>query len=221
MIEIITTLLFGLINGLKHSLEPDHITAVSTIASKTKSFKKSTFVGILWGCGHTISLFIVGIILLSLKITIPKIISLSFELIIGVMLIVLGVNTFYNLKKANINLHYHDEKKKYHLHSNSEWYPHVQMYKPLIIGLLHGLAGSAALSLIVLSTVNSLLLGMTYILIFGIGSIIGMLTISGVLGLPFVLISKTKRFLKILKISISSISIIIGVTIIYEISILI
>lgn len=217
---------FGFLLGVKHAFEADHIAAVSTIVSKHKSIKKSSLTGILWGFGHTISLLAVGLIVLLLKIKIPEKIALSFEFIVAVMLVILGFNVLITINKNKIHLHKHEHGKEQHIHFHSHkltkqhQHEHFSLNKSLFIGLVHGLAGSAALSLLVLAAINSILLGLFYILIFGIGTIIGMAFITSMISLPFALISgkleKTQTFLMI---SAGFTSTILGFILMYDIGI--
>ena len=219
-----TLLGFGFLLGIRHAFDADHIAAVSTIASKQKSVKKSSLIGMFWGFGHTISLLLAGFIILLLKITIPEKLALSFEFIVGIMLVFLGVDVLIKIHRNKIHYHRHRHGKEEHLHFHSHkstkhhQHEHLTYYKSIFIGLLHGLAGSAALTLLVLTTINSIWAGLFYILIFGIGSIVGMMLISSIISLPFTLIpNKLERTSNMLSISTGLISAIIGLTIVYKI----
>lgn len=221
-----TLLGFGFLLGVKHAFDADHVAAVSTIISKHKSIKKSSLLGMFWGFGHTISLLCVGLIILLLKITIPEKIALSFEFIVGIVLVILGLNVLLTINKNKIHFHRHKHGKEEHIHFHSHKltkhhdHKHKLFHQSLFIGLIHGLAGSAVLTLLVLTTIKSVWLGLIYILIFGIGSIIGMILISSVVSLPFTLIpNNLQRTQKFLKISAGLISMIIGLTIMYNIGI--
>jgi ABC-type nickel/cobalt efflux system permease component RcnA len=197
----------GLIFGLKHATEVDHIVAVSTIVSQHKSVFRSAVVGALWGLGHTASLFVVGVIVLTLRIAIPQTVSTWLELCVAVMIIGLG---FAALRRAlrtgsevHVHQHTHDGLSHAHVHFHEEQTKHqvesrnVHSHKvsgvglkPVLIGTMHGLAGSGALTLLILTQIQSTWIGLLYLLIFGLGSIVGMLLMSGLIGLPFALTSK-------------------------------
>lgn len=173
----------GFILGLKHAMEADHVAAVSTIVSEHKSIVKSSVVGALWGVGHTISLFLASIVVIFLKIEIPERTALSLEFIVAIMLITLGINALYQLiyhnkqvlQEENIsNLSKVEEATKGKAFS----------IKPVIVGMVHGMAGSAALMLLVVSTSKSVLFSLIYILVFGVGSMGGMLLMSALISLP-------------------------------------
>ena len=172
----------GFLLGLKHAFDADHIAAMAALNSKNSSLK-----GFFWGIGHTVSLLVIGFLVLSFKITIPEKLALSFELVVGIMLVILGVNALAAFKRFKLHFHKHRHGAKEHLHLHSHYISksHNHGHKPLLIGLIHGLAGSAALTLLVLSTINSIPIGIFYILVFGIGSIIGMVVISKIISLPF------------------------------------
>ena len=214
----------GFLLGVRHAFDVDHIAAVSTIVSRHSSIRKSSMLGIFWGFGHAISLLIVGLIVLLLKITIPEKVSLSLELIVGLMLIALGINTVSTIKSNKIHWHKHRHGEEEHLHFHSHKltekheHEHLSLHKSLLMGLIHGLAGSAALTLLVLTATSSFWIGLIYILIFGAGSIIGMAAISSIISLPFALIpNKLDRTQKMLRISTGLISIIMGSAVLYKI----
>lgn len=168
-ISFLSVLFLGLIMGVKHSLEPDHVIAVATIAGKGKKIWRSTLAGVFWGIGHTLTLFIVGIIMILIKGDIPNEWAMSLEFLVGIMLVYLGVKSLF----ANHYLTQHKEVS------------HSYM-KSTFIGFIHGLAGSAAMILLTVSTVDSIMECVIYILVFGVGTILGMMCFTTIIGLPFV-----------------------------------
>jgi len=218
----ISLLAFGLLLGARHAFEIDHIAAVSTIVSRQKSVKKSALSGMFWGFGHTIALFLAGLIVLSLKAGIPNKIALSLEIIVGVMLVLLGLDALrkINRNRMHVHKHRHGSMEHIHIHSHrlakSHKHGHLAFKKSLLVGLVHGLAGSAAITLLVLASIKSFWLGMIYILIFGTGSIIGMALLSSLISLPFALISLQKQQ-KMLSTAAGLLSLVIGLGMIYSI----
>jgi len=215
---------FGFLLGIKHAFDADHVVAISTMVSRHKSIKRSSLLGMFWGVGHTISLLVVGLVILLLKISIPEKVALSLEFIVGIMLVLLGINVFMTMNKNKIHFHKHRHGKEEHIHFHSHKlaknhaHEHTTLYKSLLIGAIHGLAGSAAITLLVLTTVKSFWIGMIYMLTFGIGSILGMMLISSIISLPFIIISiKFKRIRNIMNISAGLISTAIGLIILYDI----
>lgn len=198
----------GFLLGLKHATEADHLMAVTTIVSEHRSVWRSALVGGLWGVGHTASLLIAGVLVIFLRVTIPDRVAALLELAVALMIIFLGSRVLYLLlrkrKTIHVHSHTHDNATHSHLHFHekndahkieakrpSHNQPHLTKlgWRPLIVGMIHGLAGSAALTLLVLTEImrgGSAMLGLTYLLIFGIGSIGGMLLMSALISLPFV-----------------------------------
>jgi ABC-type nickel/cobalt efflux system permease component RcnA len=194
----------GLVYGLKHATEADHIIAVSTIVSEHRRLVRAALVGALWGLGHTVSLVIVGVIVLALKVAITETLAGWLEFAVAIMIIVLGLMALrraLRCRYSSVHTHRHEHSLLAHSHlhlhesevgqqANSSSHSHGVLrlgLKPAIVGAVHGLAGSAALTLLVLTQIASPLLGFFYLVTFGIGSILGMLFVSGLIGLPFVL----------------------------------
>jgi len=188
MFEALYVLGLGFILGLEHALDADHIAAVTTLVTKHRNLRKASLLGAFWGLGHTTTLFFAGILILTLKIAIPKIFALSLEFIVGIMIVVLGTSVLWDLfvRKRHTHKHKHGSIIHTHVHTHKHGTTHTHYHKPFIVGLIHGLAGSAALMLLVLSTVESIVLGLAYILIFGLGSVLGMAIVSSAISIPFV-----------------------------------
>ena len=185
-------LMIGFVLGLQHATEADHLAAVSTIVSEKKNLLTASIVGGLWGIGHTISLFAVGILVIFLKLQISETIEARLEACVGLMLVLLGVKALRKLFQANkvhVHTHEHDGHRHAHVHAHhedrSDTSHHRLSPRSVAIGMVHGLAGSAALMLLVVPTISSTAVALAYILIFGIGSIGGMMAMSFLIGLPF------------------------------------
>ncbi|MFD0825588.1 urease accessory protein UreH domain-containing protein [Neobacillus sp. M.A.Huq-85] len=181
-VTLFSVLALGFILGIRHALEPDHVIAVSTIASQSKKLWQASLAGVFWGIGHTATLFIIGIILIVMKNDIPEKWSLTLEFLVGIMLVYLGIAAMLSIRKNRKHSHHHDEV---HIFVKKPTY-----FKSLFIGFVHGLAGSAAMVLLTMSTVHSVWQGALYILVFGLGTVIGMLIFTTVIGIPFVLSMK-------------------------------
>ncbi|MEP6888793.1 MAG: urease accessory protein UreH [Nitrospirales bacterium] len=193
--EFLTILGFGFLLGARHALDADHLAAISTILSKRPCLRTSSFIGLCWGLGHTLMLLLVGVAVILLKVTIPESVAQTLEFGIGMMLVVLGSSLAWSLYQERWHLHTHEHDGESHLHLHShqadEHHRHYHWMhlsvRPLLIGMAHGLAGSAALMLMVLSTVQTMWQGMAYILVFGIGSVIGMVFLGCLISAPLVL----------------------------------
>ncbi len=189
----LATLGLGLLLGLKHAFDSDHLIAVSTIVTRERSAWRSLWIGLFWGIGHTFTLLMVGLIVLGLKKQIPPPVGLSLECLVGLVLIGLGLTTLYDCWRKWVHAHSHVHAGAPHLHfhmhedSPAHQHPHpVRLgFRPLLVGMVHGLAGSAALMLLVLATIPSPALGLMYIVIFGGGSIVSMGLVSLLMGLFF------------------------------------
>jgi ABC-type nickel/cobalt efflux system permease component RcnA len=204
--SILATLALGFVLGLKHATEADHIAAVSTIVSERRSIFQSASVGVLWGIGHTLSLLVAGLFVIAFGVAIPERAANVLELMVAVMIVFLGTRLLYVVLRArqsvHIHEHTHDGKSHVHLHFHDDHHAHdVSMthndmhnglsgWRPMLVGVVHGLAGSAALTLLVLSEVvrnGTTILGFAYLFVFGVGSIGGMLLMSSLIGLPIAL----------------------------------
>ncbi|MFN0157961.1 MAG: urease accessory protein UreH [Bacteroidota bacterium] len=210
-----TILSLGFFLGLKHALDADHLVAISTIVSERKGLFSSSVVGVLWGIGHTAALLIVGWIVLALNLHIPDKLALALEFLVALMIIGLGSKVLWNLYRGgtvHMHAHSHDghihvhphvhSVEQVHEHGREEAHSHntfskiwwgnavvrgiVNGKRSVFIGLMHGMAGSAAVMLVVLATIKSTALGMMYIAVFGAGSIAGMLIMSMLISVPFV-----------------------------------
>jgi ABC-type nickel/cobalt efflux system permease component RcnA len=201
----------GLIFGLKHATEIDHVMAVSAIVSEHRNVLRSAIVGGLWGAGHTASLVVVGVLVLVFRVAIPLPVANWLEFGVALMIIGLGVLAMTRVlrKRADVHLHRHSHDGHSHLHihfheqgpehqgaaashqaSHSTHSSHSHAisrlgFKPFLVGAMHGLAGSAALTLLVLTQIQSVWLGLLYLALFGMGSTFGMLLMSGLIGVPF------------------------------------
>jgi hypothetical protein len=161
----------GFVLGLKHAMDPDHIVAVTTFLGKERQLRRACSIGLFWGLGHTIALSIAGLVVIGLKIPISKWLADRLELGVAAMLIILGARLI-----ARVHRHWHEHHHDFHWHRLG--------LRPMLVGIVHGTAGSAALTLLVLSTISSTLNGLLYILVFGVGSMLGMLVISLLLSMP-------------------------------------
>jgi ABC-type nickel/cobalt efflux system permease component RcnA len=185
----------GFVLGLLHAIEADHLAAVTTIVSERKSLLSSSIIGGLWGLGHTISLLLAGIAVLMLKFEISERTERILEFCVGLMLIGLGINAVRKLwRGGSVHVHAHEHGGRTHFHPHiheaadkNELHTHHGLSlspRPLLVGMMHGLAGSAGLMLLIVPTISSPILGLAYIAIFGIGSIGGMMLMSSLISLP-------------------------------------
>jgi ABC-type nickel/cobalt efflux system permease component RcnA len=202
-VTLLTMLGLGLVLGLRHALDPDHIAAVSTIVSESKSMRRSSLVGTFWGLGHTVALLLAGIFVIALKFQISPRVGLWMEFIVALMLILLGARSLLKSVrdyKVHVHRHTHDGTEHVHVHVHRPGEQHAHRHRhrhliklgarPFFVGLVHGMAGSGALTIMVLATIPSALAGLVYVAVFGLGSIGGMFLMSALISLPFVLTGK-------------------------------
>jgi high-affinity nickel permease len=190
-LSILSVLLIGFVLGLTHAVEADHLAAVSAIVSEKKNLLTASIIGGFWGLGHTISLFLVGVLVIFLKLQISESVEAKLEAIVGGMLVLLGLNALrkiFTAKEIHAHTHEHEGHAHTHLHTHKdeeEKSHHRFSPRSVVIGMVHGLAGSAGLMLLVVPTISSPAVALFYILIFGVGSIAGMMLMSLLIGLPF------------------------------------
>ncbi len=222
----------GLAVGIQHAFEPDHITAVSTQILKSKlktkstkllireSITKSSILGVFWGAGHTTTLVLIGFLAYSFALTIQNKIFSGFEFIVGIMLVFLGVTTILNKKFQIKHKHPHQHKDgtfhlEEHNHDDSE---HKHTHKSYLIGLVHGLAGSGSLVVLTAFSMNDVGLILGFIIVFGVGSMIGMIFAGSLMGIPLAFGTRFTSIQKIFRYATGILSLIIGINIMYQMS---
>lgn len=186
-------LFLGFLIGMRHALEADHVAAVASMVSQSQSFSESIRLGAVWGLGHTLTLFLLGSIVILLDVSFPERIAMTLEFLVGMMLIGLGIDVVYKVIKQRVHFHMHQhgqDMEHFHAHSHAETNAHQHRhqkkvpFRALFIGMMHGMAGSAALILLTMQTVSSPLTGMIYMVLFGLGSVVGMAILSLIIMIP-------------------------------------
>jgi hypothetical protein len=195
--SLVTALGLGLLLGLRHALDADHVAAVSTLVARERGLVRSCLLGAWWGAGHTLALLGAGIAVIAFKLTITPVIEETLERMVGLVLVLLGGHVLLRALGtlfAQGPEHAHDGVAHRHVHLGAPGAAHVHVLRiggrPFLVGLLHGLAGSAALTLLVLGTIPSPVGALAYIAVFGVGSTAGMLLLSGLVGLPVALAAR-------------------------------
>lgn len=157
-------ILLGALLGLKHATDADHVVAVTAIVARERSLRKAISVGALWGVGHTLTILLLGGAIVLFRLVIPARVVLSLEFGVALMLIGLG---YANLRPRSDDTA--DERS---------------VSRPILVGIVHGLAGSASIALLVLATIRGTVPALSYLLVFGIGTIIGMVIVTAALAAP-------------------------------------
>ncbi len=226
---LLSILALGFLIGMQHALEADHVAAVASLVDRENRVGGITRYGAFWGMGHTLTLLFVAGGAVVLGIGIGELFASGVELAVGVMLVLLGGRLLWRMRRERIHFHvHHHGDGRWHLHAHSHagertphdphshhhTHPDGLPWKALLVGLMHGLAGSAPLVLLVATSLGSPLLALLYIAIFGAGSIVGMAVLSTALAVPLVWSARfTTRLNLLLRIAIGVAAMAIGLDI--------
>ena len=226
--------LLGFLIGIRHALDADHIAAVSALVTDSKSIRHAVQQGTVWGLGHTVTLLILGTIVVVLDSQLPESFANALELAVAAMLIILGVDVVRRVLRDRMHFHVHshaDGTTHFHAHAHrgeshhdpsrhDHSHPTGFPYRAMLVGTMHGMAGSAALILLTLNAVESIGLALIYMLLFGLGSLLGMAVFSLVIAVPLRLSARSLTWThKGIQLSLGLISVIIGVMLAYEIGV--
>ncbi len=195
VIDSLTAWVLGLALGMRHALEPDHLAAVSTLVTQPTSVRRplsTAMLGAFWGLGHTLALFAVGLVLATLRTELPPRLGEAFELVVAAMLIFLGIRALLiarrQAEEGDAVHHVHDHDGVAHTHAGPAAHIHVGRLtlaaRPLVVGIVHGLAGSGALTALAMARLDTGGARLAYIACFGLGSVLGMSLLTGLLGIP-------------------------------------
>jgi cytochrome c biogenesis protein CcdA len=220
----------GFLLGMQHALEADHIAAVSSIAARRTRVGDIVRHGLTWGLGHTLTLFAFAGAAILLGRAIPEHVARPIETAVGIMLVGLGAHVLWRLWRDRVHFHRHahgDGTVHIHGHSHAgEALPHARAahahahgfrWRTLLVGLMHGMAGSAALLVLAVSQASSPAAGLGYVALFGIGSMIGMGALSTVIAVPLAVSARWLTFAnRGLQGAVGAVTIAIGVTTIVE-----
>ncbi|HBQ37061.1 MAG TPA: high frequency lysogenization protein HflD [Rhodobacteraceae bacterium] len=225
-------LLLGLLVGMAHAFESDHLAAVGTMAADGKTTpKRLAFLGASWGMGHATTLFLVSLPIILFGVILTDKMAAGLEFAIGVLLVGLGAQVFYKLWRARVHFHAHqhgDGQRHFHAHShandtmahrkNPHHHEHSAFsWRAYLIGLAHGAAGSAGLVALAAAATQSAVTALAYVLLFGVGSIFGMAALTYAASWPLRLAEKTaSRLLITVQLATAVVAISVGVLVMLE-----
>ena len=226
----ISILGLGFLIGMQHALEADHVAAVSSIAARRTGFSDIVKHGLTWGMGHMLTLFGFAGVAILFGQAISAHLENPLEMAVGVMLVGLGTHVLWRLWRDRVHFHRHrHDNGKCHLHAHSHVgeaaprervdhaHGHGFRWRSLAVGLVHGMAGSAALLVLTVSQIRDPIQGLLYVLVFGIGSMVGMSALSSAIAVPFVLSARLLTWgNRGLQIAVGVVTIAIGATAVYE-----
>jgi high-affinity nickel-transport protein len=190
MTSLLSLLFLGFFLGMRHATDSDHVMAVTTIVSKQRSIRGAALTGIFWGIGHSLTVLIVGGAIVLLGIVVPERLGLSLELCVAMMLVGLGALNLREMRHWLRNRSQgaegesHDSPASLRMEERWGKSAFYQMMRPVIIGIIHGLAGSAAVALLVLPAIQTPLRAMAYLSLFGAGTIAGMMFVTAAIAVP-------------------------------------
>ena len=197
----------GTVLGMRHALEPDHLAAVSTLMTGERSSAKAAWLGAWWGLGHTLTLFTAGALLVVLQAQMPATVAQLLEICVVLLLVGFGVRAIHQAARRVPKGPTHSHKKP---KASPFWADRWTVARPLLVGAVHGLAGSGALTALVVTTLPSTVTRLAYLMLFGVGSTVGMVVLSGLLGWPIARMGADHVFARIFSLAAGSVSIALG-----------
>jgi hypothetical protein len=189
-VSLFLTFITSLLLGMRHATDPDHIVAVTTIVTRERSLAKAAGIGAVWGLGHTITLLLVGGAIIAFKVGFNARLGLSMELCVAIMLIVLGVLNLFDVRTKSGS---------------------PASSRPFLVGVVHGLAGSAAAALLIVPLIDDPRWAALYLVTFGLGTIVGMTIVTISIAAPSLLAAThTPNLQRSLRVASGAVSLVFG-----------
>ena len=240
----------GFFLGMRHATDADHVIAVSTIVARERTLRGGVVIGILWGLGHTLTILVVGGAIILFSVVIPPAVGLTMEMTVALMLVALGLWNLAGVVQSarsqvdhgrrHAHPHQHGDYVHHHRHGHGRdehghredqtpqaWLDRhfgglglYQLVRPLVVGVVHGLAGSAAIALLVLTTIGEPRWALAYPLLFGLGTIVGMMLVTLLVAAPMTYASMRLRHAeRHLRLASGLLSLGFGLVLIYQIGV--
>lgn len=181
MLSAFSAAALGFLLGLRHATDPDHVVAVTAIVARERGFARAARVGALWGIGHSLTVLVMGGLIIAFRITIPPRVGLGLEFAVALVLILLGFSALRPMNSAQAAVH------------ESQRLARTGGWRPLGVGVIHGLAGSAAVALLVLAVIPETAWALAYLVVFGLGTIAGMTIVTWLVAAPAVYAMNSAR----------------------------
>jgi high-affinity nickel-transport protein len=192
----------GFLLGLRHATDADHVVAVTAIVARERALRRAAWIGVLWGVGHSVTLFVLGGILIAFRLTMPPRLGLALELGVAIMLVALGFLTLRAPGAAG----------------DAPASPALDARRPLLVGTVHGLAGSAAVALVVLTTIRDTAWALAYLAVFGLGTVAGMLLVTLLVAAPaLVAADRVRHAQRAIRLAAGALSVVVGLLLAREI----
>ena len=207
-VGFVASAVLGSLLGMQHAFEPDHLAAVATLMTGERSSAKAAWLGACWGLGHTLTLLAAGTALVVLRADMPAAVTMAFELGVVLMLIGFGVRAIYQAASSTLprRTHTHARPASSRLVDVDRW----TLARPLLVGAVHGLAGSGALTALVVATLPSTTTRLGYLALFGIGSTLGMVALSGLLGWQIARMGSERSVVRVFSLAVGCVSTVLG-----------
>lgn len=210
MIGLASALGIGALLGFKHATDADHVVAVTAIVARERSVVRAARVGVLWGIGHSLTVFVLGGAIIAFRLVVPPRVGLGLEFGVAIMLVLLGIA---NLRPAGGHRHVRPGSGDAEGLAELAAVPASRAgLRPLLVGVVHGLAGSAAVAILVLTTIAETAWALAYLLVFGLGTVLGMLGVTVLVAVPAML--ATNRLARLhggIRVAAGALSIVFGV----------
>jgi high-affinity nickel-transport protein len=219
MIIALSIVTLGFVLGMRHATDADHVVAIATIVSRERAVKSAAWIGALWGLGHTLTIVAVGIPIVVYNVAVTPRLGLAMELAVGLMLILLGIRNLRGHARESATPHAHDHDDLGRLDRLFGGLGLYQAGRPLIVGIVHGLAGSAAIALLVLTTIRDPWWALGYLIVFGFGTVAGMVLITTAIAVPFAGTARSDRTHRRLRLVTGVLSVSFGLFLTYQIAI--